>query len=173
MPTKTAPTTPAKTPDIEALTHWRDHLAVRMATERLERGQEALEVARAQVTTLAAEVEQARARVHEVSAAVQLGEQPPVALEKAQTALAEVERRLGQARQVAEAFRDALEVLAHRCDEVVTRARHPPGSSFRTLTPAGSWLTSSGSWPGSAGRGRINSTARANSLLYPTDYEVT
>jgi hypothetical protein len=159
-------------PDVEIL-HWRDHPAVRMAEEHLERGQEALEAARAQVTTLAAEVEQARARVHEVGAAVRLGEQPPGGLEEAQTALAEVERRLRQAREVAEAFRDALEVLAHRCDEVLTRARHPPGSSFRTLTPAGSWLTSSGSWPGSAGRGKINGMARANSLLYPTDYKVT
>jgi len=105
------------------VTHWRDHPAVRMATERLERGREALEAARAQVTTLAAEVERARARVHEVSVAVQLGEQPPAALEEARAALAEADRRLEEAREVAAAVQGALEVLARRHDEATALAR--------------------------------------------------
>jgi F0F1-type ATP synthase membrane subunit b/b' len=103
--------------------HWRDDPAVRMATERLERGREALEEARAALAEVERRLEPARVRAHEVGVAVQLGEQPPAALEEARAALAEIERRLEQAREVAEAAQGALEVLARRRDEATTRAR--------------------------------------------------
>jgi len=141
MPTKTA--APKNTAagaimpeDHPAVLHWRDHPALQAAEQHLERGQEAVAAAEAQVTTLEAEVERARSRLHEALVARQVGDTSEADVTAVRAALVDTEHRLQQAREVAEASRGALVVLQRRRDEAAARAREEVGRTLEAQRKA-------------------------------------
>jgi hypothetical protein len=98
MPTKTASpknTAAGMTEDHAAVLHWRDHPTLRAAEQHLQRGQEALAAAEAQVTALEAEVERAKGHLHEAMVAASLGEATAAEADAARRHLEDCERRLG------------------------------------------------------------------------------
>jgi len=127
---KNAAEAPKMAQDRPAVLYWRDYPALRAAEQHLQRGQEAVADAEAQVTTLEAEVERARSRLHEALVARQVGDASEADVTAVRAALADTEHRLQQAREVADASRGALVVLQRRCDEAAARAREEVG---RTL----------------------------------------
>jgi hypothetical protein len=128
MPTKTAsPKNTAAGPNITedraAALHWRQHPLFVAAEQHLQHGQEALAAAEAQVTALEAEVERAKGHLHEAMVAQQIGDATEADVVAARATLAETEARLAQAREVADASRGALAILARRRDEAAAQAR--------------------------------------------------
>jgi uncharacterized protein involved in exopolysaccharide biosynthesis len=141
MPTKTAsPKNTAAGPNITedraAVLHWRDHPLLVAAEQHLQRGQEALAAAEAQVTALEAEVERARVRLHEALVAQQIGDATEADVAAARAALAETEARLAQAREVADVSRGALAILERRRDEAMQQAREEVAATLEAQRKA-------------------------------------
>jgi hypothetical protein len=122
MVTKMA-SAPLKKAEDAAILHWRKHPLLIAAEQHLQRGREALAAAEAQVTALEAEVARGRSHLHEALVTQQIGDATEADVAAARATLAETEARLAQAREVADASRGALAILARRRDQAMQQAR--------------------------------------------------